>query len=141
MLKKWHPSVSYSTQCVLNRGRVHVYAWLVVIGSQVVLRRRRSCSNCSKQLGHEGVVLYDRRKTAVSLAFAAGATIPEAMARFGHVDAPMALEAYASTFPDSDARLAERLDAVPEGGAGRHRASPIPLGLAKAMENSRSRPT
>lgn len=122
-------------------GRNPRHSLFVTPGRTEILRStfNKQFKKVAAQLGHEGVVLYDLRKTAVSLAFAAGATLPEAMARFGHVDARMALEAYASTFPDSDARLAERLDAAPEDRASRRRSLRPPSRLAEAMKNSRSR--
>ena len=126
--------------CAHAEGRNPRHPLFLTPGGTEILRSsfNKLFKRVAVQLGHEGVTLYDLRRTAVSLAFAAGATIPEAMARFGHVDARMALEAYASTFPESDARLAEKLDA-PDERATRRGRSGLPPALLDAVENSRSR--
>lgn len=69
-------------------------------------RFQRQCA----QMGIDGTVrAYDLRGSAMSLAFAKDATLPQVMRRFGHIDSRVALEIYAQSFQEEDDALASRL--------------------------------
>jgi hypothetical protein len=56
--------------------------------------------------------IHDLRHTAVALWIAAGASPKEVAARAGHTSVSFVLDRYGHLFPESDAALRDRLDAL-----------------------------
>jgi hypothetical protein len=62
--------------------------------------------------GLPGLRIRDLRHTAVALRIAAGASPKEVAARAGHTSVSFVLDRYGHLFPESDAALRDRLDAL-----------------------------
>ena len=62
--------------------------------------------------GLPGLRIHDLRHTAVALWIAAGASPKEVAARAGHTSVSFVLDRYCHLFPESDAALRDRLDAL-----------------------------
>ena len=60
----------------------------------------------------DGLRIHDLRHTAVALWIAAGANPKEVAARAGHTSASFTLDRYGHLYPESDAALRDRLDAL-----------------------------
>jgi integrase len=67
--------------------------------------------------GLNGLRIHDLRHTAVALWIAAGASPKEVAARAGHTSVKTVLDVYGGLYPEADAALRERLDAMAEAGA------------------------
>jgi integrase len=74
-------------------------------------------------IGRDDLHWHDLRHTGATLAYRAGASVPEVQARLGHTTM-RAAQIYAHAADDSDRVLADRLDAMyrPAEGAPRLRA-------------------
>jgi integrase len=62
----------------------------------------------------EGLRIHDLRHTAVALWIAAGASPKEVAARAGHTSVKTVLDVYGGLYPEADAALRDRLDAMAE---------------------------
>jgi integrase len=62
--------------------------------------------------GLDGLRIHDLRHTAVALWIAAGANPKEVSARAGHSSVSFTLDRYGPLYPEADAALRERLDAL-----------------------------
>ena len=62
--------------------------------------------------GLEGLRIHDLRHTAVALWIAAGANPKEVSARAGHSSVSFTLDRYGHLYPEADAALRDRLDAL-----------------------------
>jgi integrase len=60
----------------------------------------------------DGLRIHDLRHTAVALWIAAGANPKEVAARAGHTSVSFTLDRYGHLYPESDATLRDRLDAI-----------------------------
>jgi len=69
-------------------------------------------SGLSKAYGLPGLRIHDLRHTAVALWIAAGASPKEVAVRAGHTSTSFVLDRYGHLFPESDAALRDRLDAL-----------------------------
>lgn len=67
------------------------------------------------QIERDDLRWHDLRHTGATLAYSAGASVPEVQARLGHTTM-RAAQLYAHAADDSDAVLAKRLDAMYGGG-------------------------
>jgi integrase len=65
----------------------------------------------------EGLRIHDLRHTAVALWIAAGASPKEVAARAGHTSVKTVLDVYGGLYPEADAALRDRLDAMAEAAA------------------------
>jgi integrase len=64
----------------------------------------------------DGLRIHDLRHTAVALWIAAGANPKEVAARAGHSSVSFTLDRYGHLYPESDAALRDRLDAIYSAG-------------------------
>jgi integrase len=62
--------------------------------------------------GLPGLRIHDLRNTAVALWIAAGASPKEVAVRAGHTSTSFVLDRYGHLFPEADAALCDRLDAL-----------------------------
>jgi integrase len=74
--------------------------------------RRRVWVPATTAAGLGGLRIHDLRHTAVALWIAAGASPKEVAARAGHTSVSFVLDRYGHLFPESDATLRDRLDAL-----------------------------
>jgi hypothetical protein len=74
--------------------------------------------------GLDGLRIHDLRHTAVALWIAAGAYPKEVAARAGHASVSFTLDRYGHLYPEADAALRDRLDAL-YGTARSAPASPV----------------
>jgi integrase len=74
--------------------------------------RARLWRLATRAAGREGLRIHDLRHTAVALWIAAGANPKEVSARAGHSSVSFTLDRYGHLYPESDAALRDRLDAL-----------------------------
>jgi integrase len=74
--------------------------------------RARFWVPATKAAGLEGLRIHDLRHTAVALWIAAGANPKEVSARAGHSSVSFTLDRYGHLYPEADAALRDRLDAL-----------------------------
>lgn len=74
--------------------------------------RRRVWKPAVKKIGQAGLRVHDLRHTAVSLWIASGADVKAVSVRAGHASVSFTLDRYGHLYPDADAALAGRLDAM-----------------------------
>jgi integrase len=74
--------------------------------------RYRIWRPATKKAGLEGLRIHDLRHTAVALWIAAGASPKEVAVRAGHSSVSFTLDRYGHLYPESDASLRDRLDAL-----------------------------
>ncbi len=74
--------------------------------------RRRIWTPATVAAGLPGFRIHDLRHTAVALWIAAGASPKEVAQRAGHTSVSFVLDRYGHLFPESDAALRDRLDAL-----------------------------
>jgi integrase len=70
----------------------------------------------TRNAGLDGLRIHDLRHTAVALWIAAGANPKEVAARAGHTSVSFTLDRYGHLYPESDAALRDRLDAIYSAG-------------------------
>jgi integrase len=83
--------------------------------------RARFWVPATKAAGLQGLRIHDLRHTAVALWIAAGATPKEVAVRAGHTSVSFTLDRYGHLYPEADATLRDRLEALhaaarPAGG-------------------------
>ena len=74
--------------------------------------RHRIWRPATRAAGLEGLRIHDLRHTAVALWIAAGANPKEVAARAGHTSVSFTLDRYGHLYPEADAALRDRLDAL-----------------------------
>ena len=83
---------------------------------RVTAFRARVWRPATRAAGLDGLRIHDLRHTAVALWMAAGANPKEVAARAGHTSICFTLDRYGHLYPESDAALRERLDAIYSAG-------------------------
>ena len=88
---------------------------------RIVAFRNRIWRPATDAAGLAGLRIHDLRHTAVALWIAAGASPKEVAARAGHTSVSFTLDRYGHLYPESDAMLRDRLEAMhatvrPAGG-------------------------
>jgi integrase len=83
---------------------------------RVTAFRARVWRPATRAAGLDGLRIHDLRHTAVALWIAAGANPKEVAARAGHASVSFTLDRYGHLYPESDAALRERLDAIYAAG-------------------------
>jgi integrase len=78
--------------------------------------RARIWRPATRTAGLDGLRIHDLRHTAVALWIAAGANPKEVAARDGHTSVSFTLDRYGHLYPESDAALRDRLDALYTAG-------------------------
>jgi integrase len=79
---------------------------------RVNLFRARVWRPATRVAGLDGLRIHDLRHTAVALWIAAGANPKEVSARAGHASVSFTLDRYGHLYPEADAALRDRLDAL-----------------------------
>jgi integrase len=79
---------------------------------RVTAFRNRIWRPATVAAGLSGLRIHDLRHTAVALWIAAGASPKEVAVRAGHTSTSFVLDRYGHLFPESDAALRDRLDAM-----------------------------
>ena len=79
---------------------------------RVIAFRARIWRPATRAAGLAGLRIHDLRHTAVALWIAAGANPKEVAARAGHTSVSFTLDRYGHLYPESDAALRDRLDAI-----------------------------
>jgi integrase len=79
---------------------------------RVIAFRARTWRPATRNSGLDGLRIHDLRHTAVALWIAAGANPKEVAARAGHTSVSFTLDRYGHLYPESDAALRDRLDAI-----------------------------
>jgi integrase len=74
--------------------------------------RARVWRRAIKAAGLDGLRIHDLRHTAVALWIAAGANPKEVSVRAGHSSVSFTLDRYGHLYPEADAALRDRLDAL-----------------------------
>jgi integrase len=77
---------------------------------RIVGFRNRIWRPATKAAGVEGLRIHDLRHTAVALWIAAGASPKEVAVRAGHTSVSFTLDRYGHLYPETDAKLRDRLD-------------------------------
>ncbi|ALJ20647.1 hypothetical protein AOA12_12350 [Microbacterium sp. No. 7] len=88
-----------------SNGRILTRTWLL-----------QTFKRAAEKAGIEGLRFHDLRHSAASLAYTAGASVPDVQRRLGH-STMRAASIYAHSFADADKALAARLDAAFGAGA------------------------
>jgi integrase len=83
---------------------------------RVIAFRARIWRPATRTAGLDGLRIHDLRHTAVALWIAAGANPKEVAARAGHTSVSFTLDRYGHLYPESDAALRDRLDAIYSAG-------------------------
>jgi integrase len=83
---------------------------------RVIAFRARIWRPATRAAGLDGLRIHDLRHTAVALWIAAGANPKEVAARAGHTSVSFTLDRYGHLYPESDAALRDRLDAIYTAG-------------------------
>jgi integrase len=83
---------------------------------RVIAFRARIWRPATRRAGLDGLRIHDLRHTAVALWIAAGANPKEVAARAGHTSVSFTLDRCGHLYPESDAALRERLDAIYAAG-------------------------
>ena len=83
---------------------------------RVIAFRARIWRPATRAAGLDGLRIHDLRHTAVALWIAAGANPKEVAARAGHTSVSFTLDRYGHLYPESDAALRDRLDALYSAG-------------------------
>jgi integrase len=83
---------------------------------RVIAFRARIWRPATRNAGLDGLRIHDLRHTAVALWIAAGANPKEVAARAGHTSVSFTLDRYGHLYPESDAALRDRLDALYSAG-------------------------
>jgi integrase len=83
---------------------------------RVIAFRARTWRPATRNAGLDGLRIHDLRHTAVALWIAAGANPKEVAARAGHTSVSFTLDRYGHLYPESDAALRDRLDAIYSSG-------------------------
>jgi integrase len=83
---------------------------------RVIAFRARIWRPATRTAGLDGLRIHDLRHTAVALWIAAGANPKEVAARAGHSSVSFTLDRYGHLYPESDAALRDRLDAIYTAG-------------------------
>ena len=86
---------------------------------RVIAFRARIWRPATRTAGLDGLRIHDLRHTAVALWIAAGANPKEVAARAGHTSVSFTLDRYGHLYPESDAALRDRLDAIYASAYGR----------------------
>jgi integrase len=89
--------------------------------------RNRIWRPATEAAGLAGLRIHDLRHTAVALWIAAGASPKEVAVRAGHTSVSFTLDRYGHLYPEADANLRDRLDAL-------HTAAPRPEGLVVSLD-------
>jgi integrase len=100
----------------------------------VIAFRARIWRPATRNAGLDGLRIHDLRHTAVALWIAAGANPKEVAARAGHTSVSFTLDRYGHLYPESDAALRDRLDAIYSAGQRDQDAAVVDL----FQERSRS---
>src|SRR4030095_11329024 len=74
--------------------------------------RARFLVPATRAAGLHGLRIHDLRHTALALWIAAGATPKDVAVRAGHTSVSFTLDRYGHLYPESDAMLRDRLDAL-----------------------------
>ena len=85
------------------------------------------CQDVLVAVGLDGLRIHDLRHTAVALWIAAGANPKEVAARAGHSSVSFTLDRYGHLYPESDAALRDRLDAIYTAGQRDRSAAVVDL--------------
>jgi integrase len=96
--------------------------------------RYRIWRPATRAAGLDGLRIHDLRHTAVALWIAAGANPKEVAVRAGHSSVSFTLDRYGHLYPESDAALRDRLDAIYSAGQ-RHQGADV-----VELSRERSRP-
>src|ERR687898_3340358 len=116
---------------------------------RVTAFRARVWRPATRATGLDGLRIHDLRHTAVALWIAAGANPKEVAARAGHSSVSFTLDRYGHLYPEADAALRDRLDALygtarptPQGEVVRlpRRSRRGPSGGPRAPGDHRSAP-
>jgi integrase len=83
---------------------------------RVIAFRARIWRPATRNAELDGLRIHDLRHTAVALWIAAGANPKEVAARAGHTSVSFTLDRYGHLYPESDAALRDRLDALYSAG-------------------------
>jgi integrase len=83
---------------------------------RVIAFRARIWRPATNSAGLDGLRIHDLRHTAVALWIAAGANPKEVAARAGHTSVSFTLDRYGHLYPESNAALRDRLDAIYSAG-------------------------
>jgi integrase len=83
---------------------------------RVIAFRARIWRPATRHAGLDGLRIHDLRHTAVALWIAAGANPKEVAARAGHTSVSFTLDRYGHLYPELDAALRDRLDAIYSSG-------------------------
>jgi integrase len=94
---------------------------------RVIAFRARIWRPASRHAGLDGLRIHDLRHTAVALWIAAGANPKEVAARAGHTSVSFTLDRYGHLYPESDAALRDRLDAIYSAGQREQGAAVVEL--------------
>jgi integrase len=79
---------------------------------RIVGFRNRTWRPATEAAGLSGLRIHDLRHTAVALWIAAGASPKEVAVRAGHTSVSFTLDRYGHLYPEADAKLCDRLDAL-----------------------------
>jgi integrase len=101
---------------------------------QLIAFRARVWRPPTRKADLEGLRIHDLRHTAVALWIAAGANPKEVTTRAGHTSVSFTLDPYGHLYPESDAALRDRLDAIHSAGQ-RHQGADV-----VELSRERSRP-
>jgi integrase len=93
---------------------------------RIVGFRNRIWRPATEAAGLAGLRIHDLRHTAVALWIAAGASPKEVAVRAGHTSVSFTLDRYGHLYPEADANLRDRLDAL-------HTAAPRPEGIVLGL--------
>jgi integrase len=83
---------------------------------RIIAFRARIWRPATRTAGLDGLRIHDLRHTAVALWIAAGANPKEVAARAEHTSVSFTLDRYGHLYPESDAALRDRLDALYSAG-------------------------
>jgi len=104
--------------CLAGRDDPEAFVFSAPQGGplRVTAFRARVWRPATRAAGLDGLRIHDLRHTAVALWMAAGANPKEVAARAGHTSISFTLDRYGHLYPESDAALRERLDAIYSAG-------------------------
>jgi integrase len=104
--------------CLAGRDDPEAFVFSAPQGGplRVTAFRARVWRPATRAAGLDGLRIHDLRHTAVALWMAAGANPKEVAARAGHTSVSFTLDRYGHLYPESDAALRERLDAIYSAG-------------------------
>ena len=104
--------------CLAGRDDPEAFVFSAPQGGplRVTAFRARVWRPATRAAGLDGLRIHDLRHTAVALWMAAGANPKEVAARAGHTSVSFTLDRYGHLYPESDAALRDRLDALYSAG-------------------------